>query len=147
MVSFAKMGREGPFRYRLSKEELLDLRPAELTERIRNLCNFEHKVYYYGPRPLDEVATLIEQHHRTPQTFFSPIPPRFFEEFETTNNQVFFVDFPLVQVEVMLISRGTPYFNFPEYLMREWYNEYFGFGLSSIVFQEIREAKALAYST
>jgi predicted Zn-dependent peptidase len=27
------------------------------------------------------------------------------------------------------------------------YNEYFGFGLSSIVFQEIRESKALAYST
>ncbi|HMN91476.1 MAG TPA: insulinase family protein, partial [Saprospiraceae bacterium] len=27
------------------------------------------------------------------------------------------------------------------------YNEYFGYGLSSIVFQEIRESKALAYST
>jgi len=31
--------------------------------------------------------------------------------------------------------------------MKEWYNEYFGYGLSSIVFQEIRESKALAYST
>ena len=30
---------------------------------------------------------------------------------------------------------------------KDWYNEYFGYGLSSIVFQEIREAKALAYST
>lgn len=31
--------------------------------------------------------------------------------------------------------------------MRDLYNDYFGYGLSSIVFQEIREAKALAYST
>ena len=31
--------------------------------------------------------------------------------------------------------------------MTELYNNYFGYGLSSIVFQDIREAKALAYST
>ena len=30
--------------------------------------------------------------------------------------------------------------------MSEWYNQYFGYGLSSIVFQEIRESKALAYA-
>ena len=52
-------------------------------------------------------------------------------------NEVFFVDFPIVQVDVMMISRGTPQFNLEEHLMREFYNEYFGFGMSSIVFQEI----------
>ncbi len=31
--------------------------------------------------------------------------------------------------------------------MTDLFNEYFGYGLSSIVFQEIRESKALAYST
>ena len=33
-----------------------------------------------------------------------------------------------------------------EHILSEWYNQYFGYGLSSIVFQEIRESKALAYS-
>ena len=46
-----------------------------------------------------------------------------------------------------MISKGTPHFNLEEYEMMEIYNNYFGYGLSSIVFQEIREAKALAYST
>ena len=58
-----------------------------------------------------------------------------------------FVDFPIVQADVMLVSKGTPRFNLEEYLMRDLYNDYFGYGLSSIVFQEIREFKALAYAT
>jgi len=57
------------------------------------------------------------------------------------------VDFPMVQVEVLFLSKGTQGFDLDEFILAEWYNSYFGSGLSSIVFQEIREAKALAYST
>jgi len=52
----------------------------------------------------------------------------------------------MVQVEIMLVSKGSPQFNLEEYIMTELYNAYFGAGLSSIVFQEIRESRALAYS-
>ncbi|MBK7936579.1 MAG: insulinase family protein [Lewinellaceae bacterium] len=52
----------------------------------------------------------------------------------------------MVQVELLLLSKGTPKFNLQEYVFSEWYNQYFGYGLSSIVFQDIRESKALAYS-
>ena len=47
---------------------------------------------------------------------------------------------------MLLLSKGTPKFNLGEYVFSEWYNQYFGYGLSSIVFQDIRESKALAYS-
>jgi predicted Zn-dependent peptidase len=72
---------------------------------------------------------------------------RQFKELDTLEDKVLFVDFPIVQTDVLLVSKGTPYFNLEEFLMRDLYNDYFGYGLSSIVFQEIREAKALAYST
>ena len=52
----------------------------------------------------------------------------------------------MVQAEIMMLSKGTPEFDMDEYVMSQLYNTYFGFGLSSIVFQEIRESKALAYS-
>ncbi|MBK8562913.1 MAG: insulinase family protein [Saprospiraceae bacterium] len=64
----------------------------------------------------------------------------------TNENEVIFVDFPMVQAEIMLMSKGTEKFNLDEYVMSELYNTYFGGGLSSIVFQEIRESRALAYS-
>jgi predicted Zn-dependent peptidase len=75
-----------------------------------------------------------------------PLPAKKYPELPTRNNKVFFVHFPTVQVELMLLSKGTPKFSLDEFVLSEWFNQYFGYGLSSIVFQEIRESKALAYS-
>jgi zinc protease len=74
------------------------------------------------------------------------IPNKNYKELSVSKNKVLFVHFPTVQVELLMLSKGTPKFNLEEYVFGEWYNQYFGYGLSSIVFQEIRESKALAYS-
>jgi predicted Zn-dependent peptidase len=75
-----------------------------------------------------------------------PIAPKKYTEKSQRSDKVYFVHFPMVQVELLLTSRGTTKFNLDEYIFSEWYNQYFGYGLSSIVFQEIRESKALAYA-
>ena len=61
------------------------------------------------------------------------------------SNKVYFVDYDMVQSELMMLSNVGPY---DENLLATGrvFNEYFGSGLSSIIFQEIRESKALAYS-
>lgn len=147
MGSFARFGPDSPFTYRLTQEELRSVSPEKLVERIRQLPQYPHRIYYFGQKPMNEVASLVERHHQVRPPFLSPPPLRQFEEQETREHQVLFVDFPIVQADVMLVSKGTPRFNLEEYLMRDLYNDYFGYGLSSIVFQEIREFKALAYAT
>jgi len=74
-------------------------------------------------------------------------PARKYPEAGQRRDKVFFVHFPMVQTELLLLSKGTPRFNLEEMIYAEWHNQYFGHGLSSIVFQEIRESKALAYAT
>lgn len=147
MSSYARYGMSSPFTYRFSADELRALKAEQLTEAIRGLKRFAHSAYYYGQQPATQVARLLERHHRITPPFLPPPPMRVFPELDTAANKVLFVDFPIVQSDVMLISKGTPNFNLEEFLMRDLYNDYFGYGLSSIVFQEIREAKALAYST
>jgi len=49
------------------------------------------------------------------------------------------------QVEITFINRNQM-FNKSDLPIIKLYNEYFGSGMSSIVFQDLREAKALAYS-
>ena len=51
----------------------------------------------------------------------------------------------MVQVEMSKVARGTNV-NLENFGKINVFNEYFGRGLSSIVFQEIRESKSLAYS-
>jgi predicted Zn-dependent peptidase len=58
---------------------------------------------------------------------------------------VFFANYDMVQTEMILISKG-PRFSKELMASANLFNEYFGGGLSSIIFQEIREQKALAYS-
>lgn len=50
----------------------------------------------------------------------------------------------MVQTEMLLVSKAGP-FDVEKMPYAALFNEYFGSGLSSIVFQEIRESKALAY--
>jgi zinc protease len=145
--SFAKYGPESPFTYRMPANQLRQLSPEAPLKWIHDLHTYEHRVYYFGQLPQTEVAKLVRRHHRVAEKLKTPPPPQAFVELPTMRNQVFFTHFPMVQNEVLLLSRGTPHFNLEEHLWQDLYNEYFGYGLSSIVFQEIREAKALAYST
>src|ERR1035438_263066 len=51
----------------------------------------------------------------------------------------------MTQAEILFTSKSEQYYKniTPEIKL---FNEYFGAGMSSIVFQELRESKALAYS-
>jgi predicted Zn-dependent peptidase len=145
LANYAKYGPVSPFSDKLSKEQLEAIRPEELTDLLHGLSAYRHEAFYYGPKNIDVVAEALKA-HAVPPTLREPLPARVYPELETTENTVYFVHFPTVQVELMLLSKGTPAFNLEEYVFSEWYNQYFGYGLSSIVFQEIRESKALAYS-
>jgi predicted Zn-dependent peptidase len=144
--NYVKYGALSPFTWRLNKEELLDLDSEPLLERIHKLTSFEHQIYFYGQIPKQSVKDLLLQYHEVPAELRSIIAPKKFVEQET-EAKVYFLDYPIVQSDVYLLSKGTPNFDLEEYLVSELYNSYFGYGLSSIVFQEIRESKALAYST
>ncbi len=143
---YARYGTKSPFTWRLMEADLKTLSSDLLIDKIKHLNSFEHKVYYYGQAPKTEIAALLKQYHKVGEAL-QPMPkPQVFEQ-QVTKPKVVFLDFPSVQADVMMISKGTPHFSREEFLMSEIYNSYFGYGLSSIVFQEIREAKALAYST
>ncbi len=60
-------------------------------------------------------------------------------------NTVYFCDYNMKQTEVMLLAKDE-LFNKGLYTSVFLYNDYYGSGLSSIMFQEIREKMALAYS-
>ncbi|MCB0519664.1 MAG: insulinase family protein [Lewinellaceae bacterium] len=146
MYSYARYGAFSPFTHKLSAEEMLALQPEFLVGKIKQLTSYEHKVFYYGSKSPDEVAAVLNRHHRVPQRRLPLLPPQNFVEQPTSENKVVFVDFPMVQADIMLVSKGTESFNLEEYKMAELHNTYFGSGMSSVFFQEIRESRALAYS-
>jgi predicted Zn-dependent peptidase len=68
-----------------------------------------------------------------------------FEEKNYDNPVIYWSHYDMVQTELILIAKSFPYDHNKEAIIR-LFNEYFGGGMNSIVFQEIREAQGLAYS-
>jgi predicted Zn-dependent peptidase len=146
MSNYVRYGEDSPFTDILSKEELEALTSEELMDMIKSLTSYEHRVFYYGTREMKEVADFLKNNHKVPGSLKPVIKAKDYPEEEINETMVYFVDFPMVQAEILMLSKGTDNFNLDEYLMSDLYNNYFGYGLSSIVFQEIRESRALAYT-
>ncbi|MEQ8910565.1 MAG: insulinase family protein [Vicingaceae bacterium] len=145
MAAYGQYGPNSPFKNILSKEELMALQASALIEKIKSLNSYEHRVLYYGPLSNQELAETIKSKHNAPAEL-KPLPEAIdFVEQETGNNKVYFVDYDMKQAEIYMLSKKEMY-NPETVAAAAIYNEYFGGGMGSIVFQEMRESKALAYS-
>ena len=145
MYDYARFGENSPFKNRYSELELRNMKPADLTDRIKGILGFEHHIFYYGPKSSSQIISILDRLHVVPEKR-APIPaPVAFNELNTDQNKVYFVNYDMVQAQVVFMSRAH---SFDKSLMpmADLFNAYFGSGLSSIVFQEIRETRALAYS-
>ncbi len=145
MTNYARYGAVNPFSYVLSDEELNRISPDEIRSTIMKFPSFEHKVLYYGPKEIAAVKAALNQYHKVADKLV-PVPaPQKFEE-KILERTVYVVDYDMKQAEIVMLSNGGKYT--PEMVpVITLYNNYFGGGMSSILFQDLRESKALAYST
>lgn len=145
MASYATYGPDNPFKYMLSEAEMKAIKPEELAEKIKQITSYKHLVFYYGPQEDDKILTSLADLHKTPDNLLEYPAEKEFPQLEMNEDLVYFVDYDMVQTEMLMITKSDQ-FNKELLPYANLFNEYFGAGLSSIVFQEIRESKALAYS-
>ncbi|MBU6324164.1 MAG: insulinase family protein [Bacteroidetes bacterium] len=144
--SYARYGKDNPFRYTLSNQELKALKPEQLIHTIKSLSAYPHKVYYFGQRELPSLVQTLDKLHRIPAKRI-PVPSaKQFAERPQNGNKVFFTHFDMVQADIRWQRQAGAYDMNMEPSIN-LFNEYFGGGMGSVVFQSIRESKALAYST
>ncbi|MBK9042756.1 MAG: insulinase family protein [Saprospiraceae bacterium] len=144
--SYADYGANNPFNDVISNTELRGLKAEELTEIIKSLFGYKHKVYYYGPKEVNPLVKELKASHPLAKNLKDYPAPKKYEESKANENTVFFVDYDMLQADIYF-QRWDEKFNADKMPVITAFNEYYGGGMGSVVFQEIREAKALAYST
>ncbi|MBW8049420.1 MAG: insulinase family protein [Cytophagales bacterium] len=145
MYNYAVYGKRSSFTYILSEEELRSVKPGILIEKLKKLTSYYHRIFYYGQNKPETVLSVLNKHHQVPDQLNDYPEPEEYVQLPTEKDQVLFVDYDMVQAHILMISKDV-LFDKELVPMGKLFNEYFGSGLSSIVFQEIREAKAYAYS-
>ncbi len=144
--NYAMYGSDNPFKYMLSENQLNNLKAEELCTYIHNLVKYPHKVFYYGPEDSKAVKTVLDLKHNSVASKLALPKAKEFTKRDITSNEVYFTNYDMVQAEISWYRRLDKVDHSKDALITV-FNEYFGGGMSSLVFQTIRESKALAYST
>lgn len=143
LFSYAQYGEDSRLRDIYNADALKAINPSELVSIVKDLNNFKHRVFYYG-KDVSEAVTALNTYHKVPAELKEYPPAKEYKQLATGNN-VYFADFEMVQAEMVFIAKGEK-FDPNKMAISSVFNSYFGGGLSSIVFQEMRESKSLAYS-
>jgi predicted Zn-dependent peptidase len=143
LMNYGKYGENSRLRNIVQVSDLRNLEPSQLVDLIKDMRNYKQRIFYYGKDVDAAIASLNDLHTINEEVKEYPEAMAFAEK--ETGGNVYFVDYDMVQSEMLFLAKGKPFA--PENLAAtRLFNTYFGSGLSSIVFQEIRESKSLAYS-
>lgn len=143
LLNYALYGENSSLRNVYQSNELKELNPNDLIDVVKGLKEYKQRIFYYGKDVNQAVSALNELHKVEPELKEYPEAKEY--AMKDTGNQVYFNNYDMVQAEMMLLAKEDK-FDADRMAAARVFNTYFGSGLSSIVFQEIREEKALAYA-
>lgn len=146
LVSYATYGPKSPATNLLTEAELISMDPQQLVDRIKQLSSFKHRILYYGPSNQDDLLAIINKEHQAPEALKEIPEGNNFEALLTPETKIFIAPYDAKQIYMSQISNKGEKFDPAAESGRQLYNEYFGGGMNSIVFQEMRESRGLAYS-
>ena len=146
LMEYGQFGPNNTYTNILSEEQLRNTNPAELLQLVNGLFNMQHTVAYFGPMSEKDLSASISKLHKTPKNLLDvPFGMDYMEQ-------------PTPETEILLAPYDAKNIYMVQYTNseRDWtpehapvislFNEYFGTGMNGIVFQELREARGLAYS-
>jgi predicted Zn-dependent peptidase len=128
----------------LTEAQLKALNPQLLVDKIHSLTSYKHRIFYYGPLAPATLTTTLNAHHHTPAKLLPlPAEAKFVEQ--PNGNKAYFAHYDAKQIQLIMFSKLGSY-NKSLVPVSALYNEYFGGSMNAIVFQELREARGLAYT-
>jgi len=125
-----------------SEKEFKEKDPQQLVGKLKKLGDYT--LLYYGPTPEKELTQLTAKLHKKSKTDIADAKQ--YENKTTPQTEVYIAPYEAQNIYMVQYHNEN----------REWipenapvnnlFNEYFGGGMNAIVFQELREARGLAYS-
>jgi len=145
LAHFHRYAENSRYLQRPSDSEVKATTVEGLAANLDALLQTKRTVLYYGPRSAEDVLLALRSSFLAdkPSRKVSPIEPN--RSLVPNESQVFFLQKEMAQAQVR-IEFATGLYDEKKAPAGQLFNEYFGGGMAGLVFQELREARALAYS-
>ncbi len=145
LCQYALYGKKSEYIDRLTANEIKKIRSADILTSFQKIKNYETTITYVGTLPLENVKSALIQHIGFPDSLAVKdlyIRPRS----EFSKNKILICDNPKANQSAVNVYIPGEKNSDTERLQASLFNQYFGLGMSSILFQEIREFRSLSYS-
>ena len=119
--------------------------PQSLIAKLQQLTRHQLTALYYGPSPVGEAVALCDQLIGEVGDPIPASPEGYYPMQQTPENAVYLAPYDSKAIRMAMLScNGEGYDPALEPAI-SLFNEYFGGGMNTIVFQELRESRGLAY--
>ncbi len=146
LVQYGLYGPENHMRNTMTASELMQTDPQELLDLLKNLKQYAHTVLYYGPMSETALANVITTVHQPTATLL-PAPEGKHETLQPTpQNEILIAPYDAKNIYMRMFHNEGRAWNPDEAAVKALFNEYYGGGMNTVVFQELREARGLAYN-
>ncbi|MBQ2483479.1 MAG: insulinase family protein [Bacteroidales bacterium] len=143
---YAIYGPENPMTMDLKPAQIAALTSDQLIAAVKDVLAHKHAVIYYGPESKENMLQKLPQMHKVAENLPEFGPSKLFKAWSTQTPCVYLAPYKANQINMYkVISYDDVEYNPANDAIVNLYDIYFGSGMSSIVFQDIREAKGLAY--
>lgn len=146
LYQYGVYGPYNPSRHVMSAEQLRSADPQQLLDLLKNLDSMEHTVLYYGPMTEKQLSSAVTKLHKTPKHLAAVPQGQPYTKEQTPQNEVWLAPYDAKNIYMRMYNNEGRDFNPDEAGIITLFNEYFGGGMNGIVFQEMREARGLAYN-
>ena len=130
----------------MTEQQLREANPQQLLDLLKNLNTLQHSVLYYGPLSQQDLSAMVTRLHKTPKQLKAVPEGQPFTKQQTPQNEVWIAPYDAKNIYMRMYHSEGRKFNPDEAATVTLFNEYYGGGMNGIVFQELREARGLAYS-
>ena len=146
LVAYGIYGPDNRYTHQLSADLLNRISPTTVLRTLRNLQLVHQTVTYYGPMEAHKAKALVARIHPTVK---SPLPMGEDNDFvpqQVTESEVLIAPYEAKNIYMRQYSNNGQLFDISQEPEIDLFNEYFGGGMNTIVFQELRESRGLAYN-
>ena len=146
LTQYVNYGKDNPATNVLSNKEIQALTSDQLLAQIKDALGYVQTVTYYGPMEMEDIIKVVNTYHNTPDQLAQYPNKKEFKLQQVTDPKIIIAPYNAKQIYMQQYSNTGEVFDPAKSPIVNMYNEYFGGGMNSIVFQEMREARGLAYS-
>ena len=146
LINYATYGPHNSNRDVMTADQLRQANPQQLLDLLANLSNMKHTVLYYGKLTPDELSKMLGNTHKTAKKLADVPKGKPYVREQATTNEVLIAPYDAKNIYLAMYHNEGRDWNPVQEAVVDLFNEYYGGGMNGIVFQEMREARGLAYS-